>query len=377
MTLPSSRASLALSGFHTQLGAHFGQINGSQIVARYGDAQAEYDRLRQSAGMIDLSCRGRLCLTGADRQRFLHGQVTNDVKGLPVGRGCYAALVSAKGKMQSDLNLYQLQDELLLDFEPGLTESVVQRLENYIVADDVQILDVASHYGLLSFQGPAAATAIQNLNLGSGGNLPADKRQFMVIQDVAAGDIYCMNLPRVGAHGFDLFVPIPALEAVASRAVDVLTRLGGGPCGWDALEIRRIESGIPRFGSDADIDASNLAPEALDMQAISYTKGCYIGQEIIARIRTYGQVAKALKGLQFHETTTELPRRGDKLFHDGQEAGYVTSATRSPQLQTIVALAYVRREHSQVGNRLTVRTMSGEVTARIVELPFGAESGIK
>src|SRR4029077_6115329 len=118
--------------FHQSLGANFGSLNGAEIVADYGDALAEYAALRQTAGVLDLSFRSRLCLTGADRVRFLHGQITNDVKRLRPGEGCYAALVTAKGKMQSDLNVFCLADELLLDFEPGLTQAVTQRLEKFI-----------------------------------------------------------------------------------------------------------------------------------------------------------------------------------------------------------------------------------------------------
>ena len=153
------------------------------MVNDYGDWPAEHAALRESAGVLDLSFRSRLCLTGADRVRFLHGQVTNDVKKLRVGEGCYAALVTAKGKMESDLNIFCLQDELLLDFEPGLTEKISQRLEKFIVADDVQIVDVAPHYGLLSVQGPKAEEVVRALGLfgvpsrplrdGSAGTYPA------------------------------------------------------------------------------------------------------------------------------------------------------------------------------------------------------------
>ena len=133
-------------------------MNGAELVADYGDALAEHAALRETAGVLDLSFRSRLCLTGADRVRFLHGQITNDVKRLHPGEGCYAALVTAKGKMQSDMNVFGLADELLLDFEPGLTQPSPQRLEKFLVADDVQVVDVAPHYGLLSVQGPTGGS---------------------------------------------------------------------------------------------------------------------------------------------------------------------------------------------------------------------------
>jgi len=117
--------------FHEKLGARFAVVHGVQVVSDYGDVSAEYDALHNTAGIIDLSFRGRLCLTGSDRIRFLNGQVSNDVKNLQPGTGCYAALVNAKGKIESDLNIYRLENELLLDFEPGLTESLLSRFDKF------------------------------------------------------------------------------------------------------------------------------------------------------------------------------------------------------------------------------------------------------
>src|SRR5436190_22108321 len=135
-------SSLALHEFHASLGAKFANINGMETVDHYADSSglAEHSALRAAAGVLDLSFRGRLCLTGSDRLRFLNGQVTNNVKDLAVGEGCYAALVTAKGKFQSDLNIYILPNEILLDFEPGFSQAIIQRLEKYIIADDVQIV---------------------------------------------------------------------------------------------------------------------------------------------------------------------------------------------------------------------------------------------
>jgi len=152
-----------LHEFHHTLGARFVEQNGGERVNDYGDCLAEHRALCETAGVIDLGFRSRLCLVGNDRARFLHGQVTNDVKKLRPGDGCYAALTTAKGKMESDLNIFCFADELLLDFEPGLAAKVSQRLEKFIVADDVQIVDVAPHYGLLTVQGPKAAEVIRAL----------------------------------------------------------------------------------------------------------------------------------------------------------------------------------------------------------------------
>jgi folate-binding protein YgfZ len=365
-TLHYRMEALALHEFHYGLNAVFTEVNGMETVSHYGDPDSEYRALHESAAVLDLSFRSRLCLTGVDRVRFLHGQVTNNVQSLRVGAGVYAALVTAKGKLQSDLNIYALQDELLLDFEPGLTRTVSQRLEKYIIADDVQIIDVATAYGLLSIRGPKSETVVRSVGLNL--EIPTKPMTFSSTTDVNLGEIYLMSNPRTGGIGFDLFVPTPALGAVLDKLIAGAKQQGGRACGWEALEVARIEAGIPRFGMD--MDEANLAPEAVEERAVSYSKGCYIGQEVIARIRTYGQVAKALRGLRLADDLKNLPQKGDKLFHDGKEVGYLTSVAASPLLKTNVALGYVRKEANHIGTGLVVRSKDGDSTAQIVSLPF-------
>jgi folate-binding protein YgfZ len=358
---------LPLHGFHVASNARFTRVNGSEVVEQYGDPLAEHAALQNAAGIIDLSCRSRLCLTGADRVRFLNGQVTNNLKDLRVGQGCYAALVTAKARLETDLNIHVLQNELLLDFEPGLTEKISQRLEKYVIADDVQVVDVAPHYGLLSIQGPRSAVLIQRLGLTL--EIPADPFRFAAVNDPAIGEVYLMNQPRFGQPGFDLFVPTPALAALMEKLASAAGDAGGRLCGWQACEMARIEAGIPRFGQD--MDETNLAPEAgLESRAISYSKGCYIGQEVISRIRTYGQVAKALRGLRLADDLKQLPVKGDKLFHNGKECGYITSTLASPTLRANIALGYVRKEANEIGSDLTLQTAEGASPAKIVPFPF-------
>jgi folate-binding protein YgfZ len=361
---------LPLQKFHHALNARFGEVSGVEVVQHYGDALAEHAALISTVGLLDLSFRSRLCLTGTDRQRFLNGQVTNNVKDLKPGSGCYAALVTAKGKLQSDLNIYCLAEELLLDFEPGLSVAVADRFEKFVIADDVQVVDVAPHYGLLSVQGPKSAEAL-------GAALPTIKpveaaTSFVSIKDSELGEVYCMTQPRGTVAGFDLFVPMAALEQMARRLHEAVQSLGGRACGWEALETIRIEAGIPRFG--VDMDETNLAPETgIEGRAISYSKGCYIGQEIIARIRTYGQVAKTLRGLLLPDDLKALPVHGDKLFHDGKEVGYVTSAIASPTFRRNIALGYVRRECNQPGTELMLRSATDEYAVKVAGLPFANE----
>src|SRR5947209_479372 len=245
---------LTLHDLHSKLGASFIEVNGMEAVASFGDPILEYAALRNSAGLLDLSCRSRLCVAGADRKRFLHGQVTNNVKDLEAGQGCYAALTTAKGKMESDLNIFCLQDELLLDFEPGYSLGIIARLEKYVIADDVQVIDAAPHYGLLSVQGPKAGSIVTNAGLGL--ELPARLLSFTSASQSRAREeaepinIYCMNHPRGKTLGFDLFIPQSLLATAFQKLLAATGVEGGRPCGWQALETLRIERGIPRFGAD-------------------------------------------------------------------------------------------------------------------------------
>ena len=357
-----------LRACHESHSARFVAVNGVEVVNDYGDSLREYCYLQESAGVIDLSSRGRLCVAGADRKRFLHGQVTNDINRLQPGEGCYAAITNAKGKMVADANIYCLEDELLLDIEPGLTPTTFQRLDKYIIADDVQLLDVSGHYGMVSIQGPKAASVVRQAAFDMA--LPEGALTFKTTSGRQGGDIYCMRHDLGSVVGYDLFVPADSVGRVLEQSAALAKEHGGGLCGWQALETARIEAGIPRFNQD--MDETNLAPETgIEPRAISYSKGCYIGQEVIARVRTYGQVAKALRGLRLAGNLRALPAKGDKLYIDQKEVGHVTSAVYSPRLQANIALGYVRREHNQAGEQLIVRTPNGDSPAVIVDLPFG------
>ena len=365
---------LVLHQFHQNLGGRFQELNGCELVSDYGDTLREHAALTERAGVLDLSFRSRVCLTGAERVRFLHGQVTNDIKGLREGEGCYAALVNAKGRMQSDLNIYSLTEELLLDFEPGLTRIVSDRLEKYIVADDVQIVEVGALYGLLSVQGPESGAVVRRLGLLN--EPPARPGAYSKIVDQTAGELYLMNQGRSGTSGFDLFVPSSALEDLAEKLMSSAQALGGRACGWQALEIARIEAGIPRFG--IDMDETNFPQECgMEARAVSYTKGCYIGQEVLNRIHTMGHVNRQLCGFRLPDDLNPLPIKGDKLLDAGREVGNITSTVASPKLKRNLALGYVRREHSQNGTELRVRTAERESSAVVAQLPFRTESSPK
>jgi folate-binding protein YgfZ len=255
----------------------------------------------------------------------------------------------------------------------------------------VQIVDSAPHYGLLSVLGPKAEAVIHALGLFAA--LPAQPLGSVKVSDPTLGEIYLINNPRLSSFctsrsaevpakeapplarmdscpfGFDLFVPNPSLGAVADKLIAAAKAAGGRAIGDQAFEAARIEAGIPRFG--ADMDATNLPLECgIESRAVTYSKGCYIGQEVINRIHSVGHVNRELRGLRLEAGLKELPVRGDRLFHAGREVGHVTSAVNSPRLNANIALGYVRREVFQMGNLLTLRTALGESAATLVELPF-------
>ena len=352
---------------HEALGGRFSVLSGEEIVSDYGDASAEYRALRSAVAVLDLGFRGRLCLTGSDRVRLLNGQVTNDIRSLKVGSGCPAAFCSPKGRLVADVHIFALAEELLLDFEPGLVDALKARLEHHIVAEDVQVVDVRPYYGLLSVQGPQADAAVRSLELVDG--LPEAPLGVVHRNHPVLGDLYVVRRSRAGLPGFDLFIPTDALAAVLDKAVASARERGGGLAGFEALDRVRFESGIPRF--PVDMDETNLPPEAgLEATHINYSKGCYTGQETIARLRTYGQVAKRLSGLRLPADLGTLPPKGTKLFRDGREAGYITSTCHSASLGATLALGYVRRESAAPGTLLVLRLEDRECPVEVVALPF-------
>lgn len=363
---------MSIRELHESLGAQFEVLDGLAVVTTYGDLAGEHRALVEVSGVMDLSSRGRLCVVGADRRRFLHGQVTNEVAKLRPGEGCFAGLVSAKGRLEMDLHIFCLEEELLVDFEPGYTDAVRGRLEAYVIGDDVQIVDAAPFYDLVSVQGQGSKEVLERLALGV--ELPIKGHGIVTVNDAGLGLVYVANNPRLGSSGFDLFVPQAGMATLFERTVRVSTDLGGCACGLGAWEQARVEAGIPRYG--VDMDDSNLAPETgIERCGISYSKGCYIGQEIIARIRTYGQVAKALRVLEFAESTGVLPAQGDKLWTAvGKEVGYVTSAVRSLGSGRVRGLGYVRKEVNEIGQELTWKSPEGDRVVKVIGVPFSQSS---
>ena len=325
--------------FHDGLNATFGELNGQEVVNTYGSVADEYRFLRSSAGVIDLSFRGRVCVLGDDRATYLHGQLTQNINAIATGQGAYSALCNHKGRCESDLNVFNLENEILLDFEPGLTDRVSDRLNKNIVADDVELCDVAPHFGLISVQGPKSAEVVSKLGLEL--ETPTESRAIVWTEDPTLGQIYLARFDRLNTVGFDLYISQESVPAITDKLIAAAKELDGGPVGWGAFETARISAGIPRFGQD--MTEANLVPEAgIADAAVSYKKGCYIGQEILNRLHTFAEVSKQLRLLKIIQPD-KRPEDGAQIECDGKTVGKITSVASSG------ALGYVHKSAFEAG----------------------------
>ncbi len=355
---------LALHDRHESLGAVFGERDGWQVPLHYGSAVAEHRAVRRTVGLADRSYRGKLRFTGKDRITFLQGQITNDVKQLTEGQGLYAALLTIKGKMLADLELFQEGDAILMDLEPALIEKIRTQLSRYILAANVKIEDVSEKTTHLALQGPASIDLLIEL---SGEALPPLSERGVVRRSLKGHPVMIIKTAYTGEEGYDLLLPVAVASSVWNLLMEAGYGIGIRPIGFEALESLRIEAGIPRYGMDMD---ENVFPveAGLEEKAISYTKGCYTGQEPIARIKHRGQANRHLIGFILDDPMP--PQKGDKVLKDGQEVGYITSGIISPTLEKAVALGYLRRELAESGQSVMILRGEKPIPASVASLPF-------
>jgi tRNA-modifying protein YgfZ len=309
------------------------------IIGFMALATSEYERLRESAGLVDRSERGKLLLTGAEAAEYLQGQVTNDVESLAPGQGCYATLLTHKGKVIADMRILRADNEsLLLDTEPHALAALARNVEMYSIGRDVQLQDVSADRAILSLIGPAARAVLD-------AEPPAEEHAWVE-----------------GEHGLyvttDLGVDVICAAADADAVKDAL---GVEPVSLDAAECVRIEAGRPRHG--LDFGPETIPQEAgLNERAVSFTKGCYVGQETVARLHYKGKPNRHLRGLRL----SEPGQTGDAVFLGEREVGRLGSTALSP-VHGPIALALIRREASP-GAQVTVGD-SGQ-KAVVAQLPF-------
>ncbi|MEX2185825.1 MAG: glycine cleavage T C-terminal barrel domain-containing protein [Pirellulales bacterium] len=320
---------------------------------------ADYACLAEGAAVAVLAVRTQISVRGADRSTFLHGMCTNDVKNLAAGQGREAFFTNVQGKTIGHAFLFAGDDAIALDATAGQAETLMPGLERYIIREDVQLVDRSGELGELLVAGPDAARLLATL---TGGEVPRERLDQVAIT-IGGIPISLRRVDFVGGECF--FVACDAGQAADVRAA--IASGGAKPIGAEAVEAARIEQGTPLFGRD--ITPANLPQEvARDAAAISFNKGCYLGQETVARIDALGHVNRYLVGVRFDGDRPA--EAGAKLTADDKIVGEVTSATFSPRLGAPLALAYVRRGHHEPGTKLQCDVVAaGIVAAEVVSLP--------
>ncbi|HSP81223.1 MAG TPA: glycine cleavage T C-terminal barrel domain-containing protein [Myxococcaceae bacterium] len=351
---------LSLHFLHEQAGARFQEVNGREVVADYGDVDAEYRAARETVALHDASYREALRITGEDRASFLHGMVTQEVKGLAPGAATYAAMVTVKGAMVADARIVRRTDDLVLELEPGLGAKVREFLEKFLISEDAEVHEATGELAVLRLLGPGTGGLLGAVLGGPFAPLEQDVTRPGTLAGV---EVLLLGSQRVEAHGVDLLVPRGGLEAVWKALVEAGPAHGLRPVGWRVMEELRVEAGVPRYGQDL-VDTT-IPLEADLSHAISYNKGCYIGQEVIARATFRGHMNRKLAGLVLGEAEAAP---GTELKKEGKKVGWLTSVVRSPRKGQYVALGYVHRDHLEPGTVLTVG--EGPAEATVVHLPL-------
>jgi folate-binding protein YgfZ len=321
----------------------------------------QYTAAKEGAALLDRSAQGKIALSGADRASFLHSLLTNDIARLTPGTGTYAAYLTPQGRMITDIRVVESGVEMLLDVEPSVGDSLADRLDKLIFSEDVQVKNVTRDLVEVGIHGPLAAKALE-----SAVGIPAARLQSLNQYDNVRAPGSAMTVIRdaaFGVIGFDVYAP----SQEAAAFIEALTKAGAVPMTEDTAEVLRVEAGRPKFAVDMDTETIPLEA-GIEDRAISLTKGCYVGQEVIVRVlhRGHGRVAKKLVWLDVEGT--ETPARGDRILAGEQEIGRITSAVFSPQANAPLALGYVQREYLASGTVVAVKTGGRMLQAKVRQL---------
>jgi tRNA-modifying protein YgfZ len=338
----------------------------------------DYRAVRSAAGVRERQETAFIGVTGTDRLSYLHAMLTNDVAALTPGRGCYAAYLTPQGRMIADMGVLELGDLALVELDGAKKQEVLEKLDQFIFSEDVQLHDLTATLADVAVIGPASPAVVSALFGAADVPGPDHLASLAEFETVRVGfegasAIVLSSGRRFGVSAFGIIVERDRVPAVIAAAV----RAGATQVNEAAVEVVRVEAGVPRFG--ADMDERTIPLEAgIEGRAISSSKGCYPGQEVIARVlhRGHGRVAKKLVGISVEGTV--VPQRGDTLVADGKDVGVVTTAVYSPTLGMPIALGYVQRDLAVAGTAVVIRGhvndraagVEESLRARVVELPF-------
>ena len=318
---------------------------------------SEYSAVREGgAGLIGLSERGLVRVTGSEAMMFLNGLITNDMKTLAEGHWMPAAFPTVQGRLIGAVRIARESKGYLIDTDATSHEAVLKTISRFTLAGDFRVSDITPETVMLTVQGKRAVEVVEKVFGRSFSDLP---RNGVVENEWQGTPVTIIRATHTAENGFDLV--IEAAQGTQLRIA--LAKAGARPFSPETLETLRIEAGIPRYGRD--MDETNVVIETNLDDAVSYTKGCYVGQEIIVRIKHRGHVAKKLVGLEFD--TDQPIEAGTTINKDGQEIGRITSSTFSPTVRKTIALGYVRYEHIEPETNVGV---DPEINGRVKELPF-------
>jgi folate-binding protein YgfZ len=323
--------------------------------------QADYTAIREGAALVVPRDRARVALSGNDRRSYLHGLLTNDIQALGPGTGCYAAWLTAQGRMTTDMHVLESGDMILLDIPAAVRESLLQRLDQFIFTEDVQLGDLTASLGQVAVHGPRAAEVVQQVVTGLDGL--ADWTQYRNARARFNGSpVVTARIDQLGVPGFTVYVDVDREADFIAQ----LERAGATRVGEDAMTAARVEAGYPLFGVDMNDDIIPLEA-GIESRAISMSKGCYVGQEVIIRVlhRGHGRVVRRLVGLR----SSGRVAAGARVHAGGKDVGFVTSSADSPHLGAI-ALGYVHRDFVEPGTAVEVEGDGGRVAAMVSALPF-------
>jgi aminomethyltransferase len=332
---------------------------GCALPDTFGDWRAEYEAAKKGVALIDKSYRASLSFAGPDRVRYLNAILTNNIKDLAPGQGNVSLFLNPQGHIQAEIETSAEPERLFCVSFAMIRESLIAALDKYIIMDDVTLTDETDRYGTLALEGPRAADVVKEL---TGLNLM--ELAELGWADSAVNEIACRVFRRsAGSVGAEFLIEREQLAAAWSSLSKAVKSHGGAPVGYTALNALRLEQGIPWFGYD--FGEKQIPHEAgLQDSHISYTKGCYTGQEIVERVRSRGQVNRARVSLKFDSKTPLEP--GKSLLNDGKEVGTVTRSGFSPALDSMIGMGYVRREKSTPG--VTLGCNGG--TATVITTPI-------
>lgn len=349
-----------------EAGAAFGEVAGREVARHFGDGAAEYRAVREAAGVALRGDRARFRLWGKDPARMVHGLITNDLLKADAGQGVYAAMLTPKGRMVADLRVFRRADgEVLVDVAREALEGTREHLRKMVPPMFAKWAEATDDLVQIGVYGPRSR---EILSAALGVDVPALAEDAFAEPAFRGATLLVAATREAGLEeGFDVFVPAEQAAALWTA----LREAGARPVGFGALETLRIEAGRPRYG--IDLTEETIPTEAYEsaglmQRAISFTKGCYTGQEVIVRIAHRGHVNRNLRGLRLGDAPAPAPRT--PLIHPdtGKEIGWVTSAAFSPLLGETIALGYVRRE-VQPGGQVRIGAVDG-IAADVADLPF-------